>query len=374
MSFFLSSLRNDKIAHPEPGSIEVILFGSGYGESVLVHLPDGSWIVVDSCYYNGESEPAALTYLRYLEVNLERDVKSIVATHWDDDHIKGLSKIVTECAGAKFCLSAALKDSKFFNLLTDPVIEMQIRNSSSVRTGLTEMRLIHEQLFERKQQAIYLFQDRTFLTNKDIQVASLSPSDKIFEKSIEAIIAQVPDNKNGAFKIKAPRPNHTSVVIYISAGRSRVLLGADLEECSEHKGWSIILDESEIVQNEMSSGSKTAIFKVAHHGSQNGHHPDLKKKLLSDNAISIVAPWQLGGGNLPTDEDKLRIKGYSHRAFVSNDRENLARIKNVDQHTLKKLRERGARPVNYKSGFIKVKLDTNNGDPEVFCFGGAYEI
>ncbi len=34
---------------PEPDEIEVSLIGPGYGESVLVHLGDGEWVVADSC-------------------------------------------------------------------------------------------------------------------------------------------------------------------------------------------------------------------------------------------------------------------------------------------------------------------------------------
>jgi len=39
--------------------IEVSVFGPGYGESILVHLGAGKWVIVDSCRDNktGETIP-----------------------------------------------------------------------------------------------------------------------------------------------------------------------------------------------------------------------------------------------------------------------------------------------------------------------------
>jgi hypothetical protein len=35
--------------NPNRDEIDVIVVGPGFGESILVHIGDGDWIIVDSC-------------------------------------------------------------------------------------------------------------------------------------------------------------------------------------------------------------------------------------------------------------------------------------------------------------------------------------
>ena len=70
--------------HP-PGDdeFEVTLLGPGYGESVVLHIGGGVWILVDSC---GRADaPAALEYLGGIGLDPALVVVLIVATHWHDE-------------------------------------------------------------------------------------------------------------------------------------------------------------------------------------------------------------------------------------------------------------------------------------------------
>ena len=101
---------------PEPDEIEVSLIDPGYGESVLVHPGDGEWIVADSCVEKdkeGFIQSSAVAYLRKIGVDLARQASRVVATHWHDDHIAGLSKVVGCCESAEFCRAAALGEEEF---------------------------------------------------------------------------------------------------------------------------------------------------------------------------------------------------------------------------------------------------------------------
>jgi metal-dependent hydrolase (beta-lactamase superfamily II) len=60
--------------------------------------------------------PAALAYLRRLGVDASKSVKRIVATHWHNDHVRGLSQIVAECQSAKFICSQAIWSEEFIAL------------------------------------------------------------------------------------------------------------------------------------------------------------------------------------------------------------------------------------------------------------------
>ncbi len=98
--------------HP-PGDdeFEVTLLGPGYGESMVLHIGGGAWIVVDSC---GRAEaPAALDYLQTIGLDPARVVVLIVATHWHDDHIRGMGRMVETCANAAFCCAIALCRGEF---------------------------------------------------------------------------------------------------------------------------------------------------------------------------------------------------------------------------------------------------------------------
>ena len=91
------------------------MLGPGYGEGVLVHAGGGEWLVVDSCL-GADGEPAALNYLRGLDVDPSTTVKMVVATHWHDDHIRGMARLVAACPSARFCCASALKTDEFLGV------------------------------------------------------------------------------------------------------------------------------------------------------------------------------------------------------------------------------------------------------------------
>ena len=86
---------------PRNDEFELTLFGPGYGESLVLHVGDGVWVLIDSC---GRADaPVALDYLRRIDVDPSEAVRMIVATHWHDDHIRGLAEI-----GKGLCQSVIL--------------------------------------------------------------------------------------------------------------------------------------------------------------------------------------------------------------------------------------------------------------------------
>lgn len=88
---------------PSSDEIEVSLLGPGFGEAVVAHLGLGNWALIDSCL-TPEGEPAGLEYLEILGVD-PADVVLIVASHWHDDHIGGMAKLVQACSNARFAYS-----------------------------------------------------------------------------------------------------------------------------------------------------------------------------------------------------------------------------------------------------------------------------
>ena len=92
-------------ASQQPESVEMVVFGPGIGESIVIHLGNNEWIIIDSCIFSGEDVPAPLLYLRHIGVDASSAVKRVLATHWHDDHIRGLGAVLCECQQARFAMS-----------------------------------------------------------------------------------------------------------------------------------------------------------------------------------------------------------------------------------------------------------------------------
>src|SRR5258708_29371462 len=113
----MQSAGNDRYSPPGASEVEVSVFGTGFGESIVVHLGENSWIVVDSCRSPTTRLPVPLEYLTRMGVNLAEHIALIVATHWDDDHIDGLAELFVEAKSAVFACPASLTAPEFETVL-----------------------------------------------------------------------------------------------------------------------------------------------------------------------------------------------------------------------------------------------------------------
>ncbi|MFH0900777.1 MAG: MBL fold metallo-hydrolase, partial [Pseudomonadota bacterium] len=70
------------------GLFYLVVYGPGYGESIVLRDPGGTWVIVDGCLTNGRS-PAA-------EILREHDASwsSVVITHPHRDHALGLDTVL----------------------------------------------------------------------------------------------------------------------------------------------------------------------------------------------------------------------------------------------------------------------------------------
>ena len=128
---------------PDRDELEVTLLGPGYGESVVLHIGDGNWIIVDSCI-DGNGDPRPLQYVESLGVDPSRAVGLIVATHWHDDHIRGMARLVELCPAAQFCCASALCREEFLTL----VGALEGRHFSASGSGLRELHGVFSRLVE----------------------------------------------------------------------------------------------------------------------------------------------------------------------------------------------------------------------------------
>ena len=215
----------------EPDNIEINLIGTGggYGESLVIHIGNDEWIVVDSCQNPKTGNSIPLEFLKQKSVDFNK-VKLIVCTHWHDDHIRGIADLLDNCPKAIFSFARATDLKKFLRLVS---IDLQKSQYSVSNASTNEFNKCLDIVHERNDIVKPSFTDRllysTTYNKKTIQIHSLSPSDlssRLFDEEISTLISKF-EKRNK--KLPYQSPNDRSVVLLIQCGSHNILLGSDLE-------------------------------------------------------------------------------------------------------------------------------------------------
>ncbi len=290
--------------------IEVTVIGPSYGECILLHIGNGSWIIVDSCL-NAESHPAALAYLHYMGLDPSEVVHLIVTTHWHDDHIRGMGKLVEVCGKATFCCAGVLGANEF----RAAVGAMASHPMSKTSSGMQELYEVFSLLATRASKPIFAIANRRIFNRDGCEVWSLSPFDKEFGLFLQEIGRLRPQERETKRRIQTLTPNKIAVVLLIKIEDAVILLGSDLER----PGWLEILADHE------SPKCKASVFKVPHHGSQSAHEDRVWSEMLHIEPIAVLTPWSKGGRSLPTRSDVSRILSFTRKAYATTSSGPLSR-------------------------------------------------
>ena len=219
---------------PRDDEFELTLLGPGYGESVVLHVGGGAWILVDSC---GRAEaPSALEYLRSLALDPSAVVVLVVATHWHDDHIRGMARMVEVCANAAFCCSSVLCQEEFLT----SVHALERRHVAPFASGLREIYRTLSRLRAVGTHPLWALANRPILVEDRCQVWSLAPADEAFSSFLRTLGRLLPRAGESETRVQSLSPNDAAVVLWVTVGDIAVLLGSDLER----GGWSTIVQDT----------------------------------------------------------------------------------------------------------------------------------
>jgi Metallo-beta-lactamase superfamily len=361
---------------PNPDELEVSIIGPGKGECVVVHLGENEWAVVDSCIPRDSNAPAALTYLENLGYDAVRRVRLIVATHWHDDHIRGLARLLESMQDAAFFCSMALNTDNF------AILVEQARAAVQSNSGVDEFAEIFDLLLKnRGATPSSLVTPKFAMENRKllylpgssrpypVVVTALSPSDGTVKKAFKDISRWLRKIGGPQTRIVNRSPNHTSVVLRIEIGSRQVLLGADLENTNTiGEGWIAVLVAAH-------PGTEAGIFKVSHHGSENGDHPEIWTKLLVNNVVAVVTPFTGGVTRLPRSKDLQRIARRTDSLFCTSAGAGKppSRDAVVDKTMNRVTVDR--RVLEGKPGHVRVRwsLSQEADSPRIELFNGAYK-
>lgn len=302
--------------HPATNVAEVCVFGSGYGESIAVHLGLRRWVIVDSLtwFVVDAHRPVAPAYLRSMGVVIETEVKAVVATHWHDDHIRGLKRTVATCTGAKFCLSAALQCQEALAYLGLP------EPLNGIPDGIRELRgIIDDMAADRNEQGKPRRSPEPAIAGRELHgdpqppmatVYALSPSSAAVHESAKEVGQYIATAYMEHGIIPRPEHNHASVAVHVATGAAVALLGADLEVHYDRRlGWAGA--ESTIP----AVCGPASLIKLPHHGSTTSHAPELTpgRKFLAMNPLAILTPFRNGKVTLPEVNEVARLLTVARR-------------------------------------------------------------
>jgi hypothetical protein len=288
---------------------EVSVFGPSFGECICLHLGDGAWVVIDSCLDEARSNPASLTYLRSLRLDPGEAVRLIVITHWDDDHIRGIARVVEACAAADVACSAALGKTDIIQF----VVEQETALGGS-ETGVDELRFVLRKVEERNRRIIWAKANTTLFPRPPgaaPNVVALSPSEDAFQRGVTAHIEAATGKKAAVpRRFRSPEgPNGASVATSVRNGDRWLLMGADLERSNNpHTGWAAVIAHA-------APDEKASVVKVPHHGSADAHHDGMWSELAEEHPLSIVTPLSRGANDLPSPADIERLLAISGRLY-----------------------------------------------------------
>jgi len=294
---------SDSLAAPGADEVELSAFGPGYGECVLVHLGQGEWMIVDSCVAADDTIPV-LDYLRSLGVDPSSAVKLVVATHWHDDHVRGISEILRVCEQARFACSGVLSVKE----LRKGIGKLDSRRgfeAPRTTSGVTEMANALSVLASSsgRPTAEWTMEGRVLYERRvapECGVRALAPAHPVMTRAYQQISTLL--EQGVTRRVPKPELNRGAIVLWVEVGKSALLLGSDLQETvNPQTGWTAVCDCP------VRLPGRADVFKVPHHGSKNGHQPRVWDELLVVSPEAVVCPNSLAGNHLPTPEDIQRL-------------------------------------------------------------------
>jgi len=298
---------------PADTDAEVVVFGKGIGESVLVHLGDNRWLIVDS-FITDNRAPVALEYLENIGVDPSTAVCAVVVTHWHDDHINGMAKILESCPSAMFCCPQAMTTCEFVRYVQINAT----RNMMVAGSGTKELQNVFEVLARKNadQRLLkYATADKRIWDLEGCEIWCLSPSDEQYTQFLAELTSLMPEINKPKRRIVPFTPNNNSIVIQVCWGAESILLGADLENTSSPRsGWTAVVSSTGRPQH------RSTVFKIPHHGSENAHSEDAWESLLEPNVIAATSPFAKGKKKLPAPSDISRILAKTDNAFLAKKR------------------------------------------------------
>jgi Metallo-beta-lactamase superfamily len=295
---------------PGRDELEVTIFGRGKGESILCHLGDARWLMVDS-FKTPDGVPVADDYLSQLSG--DHRITAVVATHWDTDHTHGMAAVIENHAPEEVWMPAVLDNNEAFRFAQahDAAV------GDGAPSGLRDFVEVAEMTADNNMRR-WGVAGRHVHTATATEVSLLAPVDGVVSRGFAALgIARHP----GFGEISSLSANETSIVLLVARGCRAALLGGDL--VAGALGWTAVIDGSFPEQQpsprgirRLSRPTRPSYFKVPHHGSRDGDDERVWSDVLGPRPVQTAARFTGLRRPLPKPDDVRRIVDRSSPLHV----------------------------------------------------------
>lgn len=280
------------------------VLGPGFGESLVIRLHDGQWLVVDCCKDGSENLTS-----RVLDQFGAKDIALLVLTHPDLDHIDGVEDLTKKFqigqvwrypgAGTARDLLAKLRST------TDKRMEALARTLDAI-DSLADANRVFDVSVPFTWSASGALVSAIAPVPRDISAFRKSLSDALIEwnKGKPELGHKVQEFLLGSSKTLGHHSNPLSVGLVVQWNGSRLLLGGDIESPSDpQRGWGGVV-EVLTERNSLNLITDVTVAKVAHHGSR-GAFSDSAWQLHSQSkpvALAVLTPFSKGSNPPPHKE------------------------------------------------------------------------
>jgi hypothetical protein len=306
---------------PNENELEITVFGPGYGESIVLHVPGIGWGVIDSCEVRKHPTPLALHYLLNLLSPPYPKLAFVLLTHPHEDHYKGLDKIIREYPGGveRICRyeGDGVRELKRYlvqqrvagNYVSPGLVNVFKTIGEAEKAGVNFRRLGEMTLvFDLKNVPIEGY------GTANICLMALSPSAASCQKYVDTLFKAFPQRGKPVQPVPDEAHNLISVALLLKIGEIQVIFGSDVETgLKNNTGWNGIIFNRDCPE------LWTNLIKVSHHGSEDGFNPlawqNHGKRM---KPIAIITPFCHGSTLLPKKKDIENIKRVSNKVGITS--------------------------------------------------------
>ncbi len=319
----------------------VHLIGRGFGESIILELPDGEVGVIDCCSPLRLAKASRTERIRinptlkFLHDALKAKKLAFLGfTHPHEDHGSGLSHLL-EHFGDKikqfwlFDVFFLLELGNYFRALS------QVRTPSAVEELLNEQagtfgeemlnvaRRVGAQVNSRRRSKpiIRLFGKLRSFVVSGVQVDCLGPHGNVASGYGQAIARNLKGvlDANGKLVREGWNPlkvnhNQISPALLLTFGKTKVVLGGDMEQAA----WKAVLRDVKN-RDEMMPNLRCHFWKVSHHGSKTGATNQLMRAFSPRKAmLAALTPFNRHQAPLPNSVGVGRIRPRVSQLLTTN--------------------------------------------------------
>jgi hypothetical protein len=296
-----------KISSKIPDEVDLLelhVFGTGQGESILVRLPDGKWGVVD--YFGSRrGDPSSNPAQAYLGSRGVEELEFVCLTHPHDDHYRGMSQLLERFPPRHLWLFPIL-DAKTAARLAEYLGLVEL-DSSDPQEAADELAKILDWCNRRNKPAAqcrlkYVDLGKDIYpspedTQSALRIRGIAPAPRLMKSYFEQLLACF--RPDGTLQKKLPHRQHNviSVALMIEWNQTRIVLGGDVER----EGWRLALEECP------DRLCRCAAVKISHHGSDNGYCDGLWRALGDQSrTVAVLTPFH--NHDLPDPEAIIHIE------------------------------------------------------------------